>query len=87
MVKSPCENGRSGIGPDYQPPQKDGWIAMTATERIKHSLNSAHFKGLISDRSQDTVENAIADALQAYFIAKSRSARVNAIRSHPRQAA
>jgi hypothetical protein len=49
---------------------------MTTTDRIKHAINDAYFKGLIPDRSQATLENAVADALSAYFIAKSRSARV-----------
>jgi hypothetical protein len=87
MVEKPCENGCSGIGPDYQPPQKDGWIAMTTIDRIKHAINDAYFKGLIPDRTQATLENAVAEALQAYFIARSRSARMTVIRSRPRQAA
>jgi hypothetical protein len=66
------------------PPQKDGWIAMTTTDRIKHAINDAYFKGLIPDRTQATLENAVADALQAYFIARSRSARMI---DRPRKAA
>jgi hypothetical protein len=76
-----------GLAQTTNPPQKDGWIAMTTTDRIKHAINDAYFKGLIPDRSQATLENAVADALSAYFIAKSRSARMMDEFSRPRKAA
>jgi hypothetical protein len=75
-----------GLAQTTNPPQKDGWIAMTTTDRIKHAINDAYFKGLIPDRTQATLENAVAEALQAYFIARSRIARMT-VRSRPRQAA
>jgi hypothetical protein len=48
---------------------------MTHTDRLRRVVNDAYFKGLIADRKRDTLEDVFADALQAYVIAKCRSAR------------
>jgi hypothetical protein len=48
---------------------------MTHSDRLRRVVNDAYFKGLIADRERDTLEDVFADALQAYVIAKCRSAR------------
>jgi hypothetical protein len=48
---------------------------MTHSDRLRRVVNDAYFKGLIANRDRNTLEDVFADAMQAYIIAKCRSAR------------